>query len=284
MTVKIHGALGPFSPDFRPDSLNNTPSIRHGLTPEEERAERKEGVEFLMNCAHQLRLPYNAACTAAVYFQKFYMRRSFKVHSKWDTAAACLYLAAKSEETRKHCSAVAETCHFIRFKQVAPDPRSHPSEHAVLVKRVLDKELILLQTIEFNFQVSLPHIYLPVVYEWFKANFPQIKDGKLQKSCQISWFFLMDSYKLPVILFYPPQWIALACIELAIRYESRGGNPSDPKLLNPNVLWYKTHAKDLPVEDFENLCLLLLTASDVEDGELKFQLKQRRRGSPKSIF
>jgi len=272
--------MGPFYPDFQPEQLNNTPSIRHGMTREEENSKRKEGVNFIINCGHQLRLPYNAICTAAVYFHKFYVRRSFKVHMHYDIAAACLYLAAKAEETRKRCAAVVETCYYVKYEKKAPNPRTHQAEHSALVERVLDKELILLQTIEFNFQVSLPQIFLPVIFDWFKEHYSKLSEAKVRKCFQIAWFYLGDFFKLPAVLFHPPQYLALICVELGIRHEALASS-SDSSSFNPSVFWYKTFAKELSVEDFEKLLHELLTVVDFQDLKMKEDLKRRRKGSSK---
>jgi len=272
--------MGPFYPDFQPNQLLNTPSIRHGMTKEEENSKRKQGIEFIMNCGHQLRLPYNAICTAAVYFHKFYIRRSFKVHLHYDIAAACLYLAAKAEETRKRCAAVVETCYYVRHEKKAPSPRTSPAEHSALVERVLDKELILLQTIEFNFQVSLPHIYLPVIFDWFKGHYTKVPEPRIRKCFQIAWFYIGDFFKLPVVIFHPPQWLALVCVELGIRHETLAATTGDISL-NPSVFWYKTFAKELSVEEFEKLLSELLNVVEFQDLKMKESLKRRRKGSSK---
>merc|ERR1719323_293851 len=117
----------------------STPSTRHGMTAKEELAERRKGAKFIQAVCHQLRLPYNTAATACTYFHKFYTRRSFKVHGKFDIAAACLYLAAKSEETRKRVKDIMETCYYVQHKRKAPDPKSRHDEHEKLCNRILDK-------------------------------------------------------------------------------------------------------------------------------------------------
>jgi len=296
----------PFFPDFLPEQLEKTPSIRHGMSEAEEREERMEGIKFLMACAHQLRLPYNATCTACVYFHKFYMRRSFKVHTIYDMAAACLYLAAKSEEQRKRTKEIAETCYFLQHKQKVPDPRTSEKLEE-LNQRILDKELLLLQTLEFNFQVQLPHTHLPAVVEWLGKQYAGtgVKDSRIKKYGQVAWFFLQDSFKSPMCLFIPPLWMVLICVELALRYEANCSNPELEKqmqtdeehptsppmspqahvvaegpMLKPPADWYfhfvKEGREELSVEAFSKHCAHISSLCDFEAHVNTEPLRERK--------
>lgn len=63
---------------FTEAELLQSPSILAGMSPEEERAVRKKGVNFILQVGIMLKLPQTTLSTAAVFFNRFLMRNSLK--------------------------------------------------------------------------------------------------------------------------------------------------------------------------------------------------------------
>jgi protein BUR2 len=61
---------------FTEDEVLSAPSILDGLSPAEERCRRAKGVNFIIQAGILLKLPQLTLATAAVFFQRFYMRKS----------------------------------------------------------------------------------------------------------------------------------------------------------------------------------------------------------------
>ena len=61
---------------FTEDEVLSAPSIIDGLSPTEERCRRAKGVNFIIQAGIMLKLPQLTLATAAVFFQRFYMRKS----------------------------------------------------------------------------------------------------------------------------------------------------------------------------------------------------------------
>jgi hypothetical protein len=64
---------------FSEEEIENSLSVQDGLTPEEERARRAKGVNFIIQAAILLKIPQVTIAAASVFFQRFYMRCSMVV-------------------------------------------------------------------------------------------------------------------------------------------------------------------------------------------------------------
>lgn len=62
---------------FTEDELLHTPSIVDGMAPDEERERRNKGINFITQVGIMLKLPQTTLTAAAVFFQRFLMRKSF---------------------------------------------------------------------------------------------------------------------------------------------------------------------------------------------------------------
>jgi protein BUR2 len=63
---------------FTDEELLQAPSIVDGMSPEEERALRRKGVNFILQVGMMLKLPQTTLSTAAVFFNRYLMRNSLK--------------------------------------------------------------------------------------------------------------------------------------------------------------------------------------------------------------
>eukprot|EP01084_Bolivina_argentea_P267886 454870_1 len=213
---------------FTLEDLENTPSRNHKVCQEEEFRCRARAVSFILRCGYQLKLKYTTLCSASIYFHIFYFRRSLKVHDKYDVATACLYFASKCEEDRKRLIEVVETAYYFKFYKKAPNPRLNNKTKLASQEecsKIINKELLLLQTLEFDFDVEQPFDYFTLILNHWKYNKKYLISKGKQKQTQIlqfyfkiAWFFVYDSLKLVNIVMNPTEHISIACIELAIRY------------------------------------------------------------------
>ena len=84
--------------------------------------------------------------TAQCFFHKFFARESFKRHDRFVVAQACLFLAAKVEESAVSLKHLAPTCHRVRYGGRAnaepPDDASEAGRD--LKRRVLAAERAVL--------------------------------------------------------------------------------------------------------------------------------------------
>ena len=74
-----------------------SPSVRAGMTMEQERRCRAQACALLKLVAEILRLPMAPTVTALTFVLRFYARHSYAVHSPQFVVPTCLYVASKLE-------------------------------------------------------------------------------------------------------------------------------------------------------------------------------------------
>jgi len=263
---------------FTLEDLQNTPSRKHKIAQSEEFRCRARAVAFILRCGHQMRLKYTTMASAAIYFHTFYFRRSLKDDDKYDTAAACLYFASKCEEDRKRVIDVMETAYYFRYNKKAPNPRLNAKTKAESEEecaKIRKTELILLQTLEFDFDVEQPFDHFPFILSVWREQqlLPALMDKGEQLEImrfymKISWFFVYDALKMVNIVMNASEHIALACVELAIRYVEGAFHQQQKKMKHEddshdfdfNDLTKRNNI--LPHEIFKNEACLLKIAPD----------------------
>ncbi|KAI8883136.1 hypothetical protein K501DRAFT_285520, partial [Backusella circina FSU 941] len=144
--------------------------------------------------------PLNTIATAATLFHRFFARESFTEVQYDKIAAACLFVACKSEESSRRAVDLAKAWLYVSQKST--------NDQAVdrFVQDLLVNEMRVFETTCFDLQINHPYIYLI-----------QFADeiGAPQKVITAAVAFANDSLRLPLCLWYQPKAIAAACILMA---------------------------------------------------------------------
>lgn len=231
---------------FDDDQLAQTPSIKAGMTENQELSCRIEGARFIQELGSiNLNLHHNTTATASVYFHRFYMYHSFNSFQIYPMATACLFLAGKAEETPKKSNDLLKCCRkilsesdFATFQESGVEPKDE----------LLALEKILLQTLKFDLEVEHPYENL---LEFAKQlhlendHFPDANNSFLQRELiQKAWTFLNDSYCTNICLQYEPEVIAISMLFLARKVgKFRIVNWDDRQ--NHHKNWWDAHAENL---------------------------------------
>ncbi|RIA95787.1 cyclin-like protein [Glomus cerebriforme] len=192
------------------DYINNTPSRRDGTSLAEERITRRVGMKFLLNVSWNLNIPQNTIATAATYYHRFFMLRSFKKHHKYEIAGACILLACKTEETMRKISQVSLSCAKFARRELSPYIKDE-GEIEAWSKTIKKKEPMIAATLCFDLAVNKPY---KVLLEFLKT-LKGVDKNVLQKFATNAWAVINDSYLTPMCLFQKPETIASAAIYLA---------------------------------------------------------------------
>lgn len=151
--------MAAFSANWRfnkADYINNTPSRRDGTSLTEERITRRVGMKFLLNVSWNLNIPQNTIATAATYYHRFFMLRSFKRHHKYEIAGACILLACKTEETMRKISQVSSSCAKFARKDLSPYVKDEGEiEH--WSRTIKKKEPMIAATLCFDLAINKPY-------------------------------------------------------------------------------------------------------------------------------
>ncbi|CAB05724.2 Cyclin-like domain-containing protein [Caenorhabditis elegans] len=224
------------------EALKTTPSIRAGLTKEQELLWRREGIKLLSEVGNALNCkPRPTIGVAAVYFHRFYMIHSFQSFSREVTALSCLFLAGKVEDFPKKCKDVCQAA-------VTHYPEIY-SKYQNLVDDVMGLERVLLHSLKFDLHVALPYDALLD----YKMMFPDMNREKITDAVQIAWTFINDSIYTTLCITTEPQMIAIALLHLA--FTVKGYQPVQK---NMDPCWWSADVSNWPQESVDKACHLVL--------------------------
>jgi hypothetical protein len=161
--------------------------------------------------------PSSAMFTAATWFHRFFMRFSMEDFHRQDVAAACIFLATKTEECGRKLRDVARVC---QSKITGTDVSHIPAESVEVEQQqtaILLTEEALLEALCFDFVTTSPHVILVDLFDMQQAS------TRVQ---EYAWSLAHDSYRTPLCIFFPPRIIAAACFILAQRVAEGPHSPS----------------------------------------------------------
>ncbi|KAK6183293.1 hypothetical protein SNE40_010799 [Patella caerulea] len=228
---------------FEKKDIKNSPSIRDGLDIATEGRYRKEGARFIIDAGTKLGLRYDTCATGVTYFHRFYMFHSFKEFHRYVTAACCLFLSGKVEETPKKCKDIIKICQSLLspslFAVFGDDPR----------EEIMTMERILLQTIKFDLQIDHPY---GKVLKY--AKFVLGDKEKIQKMVQMAWTFINDSMCTTLCLQWEPDIIATSLLYLASRLTKFEITDWQGKVPGSKIKWWDAIVEDISMELMEDIC------------------------------
>ncbi|KAF9451053.1 cyclin-like protein [Macrolepiota fuliginosa MF-IS2] len=216
---------------FPLSALDSTPSD----TPRSrELYDRARGVEFLFRLGSSLALPTSAMCTAATWFHRFYMRHSMSDFHRQDLAAACIFLATKTEECGRKLRDVARVCQAKIHNTDVNNIPADGKEVEQCQTAILLTEEVLLEAICFDFVVENPHSHLVDMFDAVSTDdlVQEYAWSIAHDSLVYSWSYYDPSahpecrYRTPLCILYPPKIVAAACYVLAQRIHDGPNSPS----------------------------------------------------------
>lgn len=255
---------------------NASPSQRDGLNSEDEFLLRAHTCVFMGTMVQRLKLGQLALATASVFLQVFFTHYSFKAFDRMEIACTCLFLAGKVEERRVRVDHVlgayfadkeAEDRKLAAAagRKYEPRPKAllDSPEWDALRTRVYEYEALLLDAIEYNFEIFHPYSYLRKFLEKYiySAVYCEESDEFIKRHlggagglAQTAWNFINDSLRTSLCLRYAPSVICVSAIRLAMRHlitvtkvldaepvrKLPNGQPAPPATPGAKVkLWYE---------------------------------------------
>eukprot|EP00124_Ichthyophonus_hoferi_P004477 Ihof_evm3s499 gene=Ihof_evmTU3s499 len=194
------------------EQLRNTPSKRDGIDGETETDLRILGCEMIQLAGKLLKLPQVAMATAQTLFQRFYYRKSFVGHDFTHVAMACIFLAAKIEESSRRTSQVLNVFHHIVQRRAGkPETPLNPerASYTDLKNFVIKAERRVLKELGFNVHIQHPHKLI--------INYLNLLGLDNQVLGQTAYNYMNDSFRTNAFCRFQPPTIACATIWLAAR-------------------------------------------------------------------
>ncbi|KAL5375677.1 hypothetical protein DPSP01_011035 [Paraphaeosphaeria sporulosa] len=201
---------------FTEDELLQAPSIVDGMSPEEERALRRKGVNFILQVGMMLKLPQTTLSTAAVFFNRYLMRNSLKPRPgykplhHYQVAATALFLATKVEENVRKMKEIVVACVRVALK----DPNKLVDEQTKDFWKwrdtILYSEDVLLESLSFDMNIEPPY---KTMYDMLK--YYNVEHNKSLRNA--AWAFLSDSCLTQLCLLFSSRTIAAASLYAGAR-------------------------------------------------------------------
>ncbi|KAF9087418.1 hypothetical protein BGX23_008147 [Mortierella sp. AD031] len=211
-----------------------TPSAVHGLPPQVEKESRHKGISFIMVVGMHLKLPQLTMATAALFFQRFYMRRSFKEYKYYASEIyGSIYLGRRCD--------MHLPCQQNR--------RVDAKEYRLWKDTIIYTEELLLETLCFDLSVEHPYHFLLILF----AHSKDAQRGRKLK--QVAWGFVNDSLRTTLCLTNQPKIVALAAVYIAGKWLDENLNDLLGDVWREN---YEPHANEVQstsniIEDAEDM-------------------------------
>ena len=144
----------PGAPPPMPPAQHLSPSRRDGMSAHDEKQRRRKTCFFIDECGVRLQLPKLPVMTAQCFFHKFFARESFRRHDRFVVAQACLFLAAKVEESAVSLRSLVRECHGVRYAGKSRAPLDESSERDVKRSVVMAERAVLYARRGVSFRLS----------------------------------------------------------------------------------------------------------------------------------
>uniref|UniRef100_A0A6G1S9K0 Cyclin-T n=1 Tax=Aceria tosichella TaxID=561515 RepID=A0A6G1S9K0_9ACAR len=232
---------------FSEERLKLTPSIRLGMTEEQEMEHRQAAATLIrligtrLKEAHKKPLP-NTQCisTAMVFMQRFYVFHSFQKYSYKSIVPCALYLAAKVEEQPIKLEYIIRTTALCLNPNHGKLDKSDKKFEA-LARELTKNENLLLQTIGFDLYIQHPH---QMVIEWGE------KMGAPRETQKLAFDLVSNSLHFSTMcLRFKPQTMAVVCLGIALKACSLGVEEQSEE----GKEWWKIFDPELSFETKEKI-------------------------------
>ncbi|GAA5931647.1 uncharacterized protein JCM15063_001526 [Sporobolomyces koalae] len=266
---------------FTRQELDQSPSIRQGMSIQEERMNRQRMVQILWQFRSVSRLPQLVIATAATLLQRFYMRVSFQEWDRWTAVGAAVFLASKVEESSRNSKNITSWLLWLRrnkgnrkidySKYHLQESEYGQPEFVKQRKEILHFEETMLRLECFDMNLRHPQALLGKVVNrvWNKG-----KEKELPQPAgtilDCSWCIVNDTIASPASLLYTPHVIAASCLLLSLALLREPLPPKPLSVGEQRTLWAadREEGEEEDVDTFEEE-VYWLDMLDVKAEELR---------------
>jgi len=147
-------------------------------------------------------------------------------YHRQDVAAACIFLATKTEECGRKLRDVARVFSAKVGNKEMSEIAMDSKELEQIQNTILATEEALLETLCFEFWVESPHVQLIQLLQAYASPPPALQD--------YAWSIAHDSFRTPLSVLYSARVIASACFILAQKHHEGPNSVSlDARISTP---------------------------------------------------
>ncbi|KAI9143504.1 cyclin-like protein [Paraphysoderma sedebokerense] len=194
---------------FTESDVFNSPAYMQGIPPQKILKHRISTCHYIIKLGKRCGLPILTLATAQLLYHRYVLKYSFSEVRQDDLATTCLFVSGKIQDTiKKLKDLVIASDQLQNPGSEEMDPESEKMHQTR--RNIIALEKLLLEAIEFNFQVQQPLIYTIKILKRFDHP-PDMRRRALH--------ICFDCYKTSLPLLYPPHFVAAASIFLASKSE-----------------------------------------------------------------
>ncbi|KAJ9465839.1 Cyclin-L1-1 [Diplonema papillatum] len=213
------------------DESAESPSVKCGMTPEDEEAARAHAARFIQELGVLLDLPQVTIAKALVLMHRWCWMKPMNRYNLKEVSEAALLLASKLDDREKPVDSVVHFCHCLAKNDFDCKELAYPTDREFRSRKhgVVSAESMLLRDLGFFLHVEDTYKY--VVFYVYEVLCEKID------VLQLTWSYLTDSYRTDACVHFEPDEIALGCIYLALRKLGKRYPEGDGTAENPS--WWQ---------------------------------------------
>ncbi|KAI3996765.1 hypothetical protein MKX01_041065 [Papaver californicum] len=186
----------------------HSPDKERGLTVDEFKYIKMHMANYIWKLAQLVKVRQRVVATQVAYIRRIYTRKSMTEYDPRLVAPSCLYLASKAEESTVQARLLVfslknNVLHIYLFSSLLI--LYSDEKYQFEIKDILEMEMKILEALDY---------YL-VVYHPYRPLSQLLQDAGMTDMTHLSWGLVNDTYKMDLVLIYPPYMIALECIHIA---------------------------------------------------------------------
>ncbi|KAK0162910.1 hypothetical protein PV327_006641 [Microctonus hyperodae] len=213
---------------------------------------------FIFECGFKLDAHPLTIATAATLYHRFIREATPQGYDVYLIASTCLYLAGKIKDDvlkiRDVMNVAENTLH--RGSQ----PLELGEQYWAIRDAMVQAELLIMRMLKFQVVSTHPHKYLLHYLRSLQAWFGEDEWSKYPVA-KTSLALLQDFHHSPAVLDYPPNFIAIACINLALQIYGVVVPLMDECDQLP---WFNVYCKELTREKLWEIMEKIMMAYDQE--------------------
>jgi len=217
------------------------------------------GGRFIYECGHKLKAHPVTIATAAHMYHRFMRTVESSSYDSYLVGATCLFMAGKVRDNTFKMRDVINVAHHTLHRDVPP--LDLKDEYWARRDAIVQAELLLMRTLQFDVNFPTPHQYLLHYLKTLKTWLPGDTWSKVPIA-QASSAFLQDIYHSPSVLDFSPQAIALGSLYLT--FQCYGVDIPFVKETDETG-WFTPFSKEVPKETIWNVVDTLIDLYNQHD-------------------
>ncbi|EFN73689.1 Cyclin-related protein FAM58A [Camponotus floridanus] len=213
---------------------------------------------FIFECGLKLEAHPLTIATAATLYHRFIKEATLQGYDNYLIASTCLYLASKVKDDALKIRDIMNVSYNTLHR--GSQPLDLGDQYWSMRDAIVQAELLIMRMLKFQVTPVHPHKYMLHYLRSLQAWFGEEEWSKYPVA-KTSMALLQDFHHSPAILDYPPNLIAIACINLSLQIYGVVVPLMDECDQQP---WFNVFCKDLARDKLWEIMEKVMAAYDEE--------------------